>query len=752
MSTDDLHLKIQHSIVDCEQGGDDIYDDDNGGGEENEDDTFDMDAIPLPRLSSSTLPIVVRVSNAHRTDRFYQNADDPLFQGKCLYISSTTQTTTKQDKQNGSTESTVNKPINSKANSLLTVWDQWSLSSLFQSALQSLILRPLPRITNQNNNNNNNDTSVFTVPSHESSSPRSKLQQLLFLVVTIMGVKRTESASWLPRRRRHQRQQIRNVGRNPFRSSAFSPINHAKVPWETFHSPPRWSGIESPRGGGGAVTDSTGTSPVVVAVVMSDGDQENDGRSFTASILMVPPGVSLESTTTNWNLSSTNDDTVLESIALLCDILIVLDNKFISDKYESRLFVSQMRSFPMDAIAKGVQRRLNAGLGTGRLIIVSPQATDKTWIQQQVLSEPFSIISPQQWDMFDFHTRESLSDIVPSDYLVTGSTVMERLFEMDDHDKLVKLFPSLMRHVIMTLDSSVSELSLEETSGSILAVWMSNLTSVEAPATGTMLGDGSPNTETPSLKDDTNIIIEQVLVTAHEQLGVLESKMEEVALQQSEGYAMPLLEFGSLAQKIMTSTESQLQSMEDSGEVSPSLRRGLTRGIRKQLRRLYKDQLQALRNYYGQRYESILEKTKFEDGANVVEVEREWVTSAEHMTQGFRAAAQSAIPAMFRNKDDEKDFEYTEALQGLIKDMLESTERRKDEQSLSEMALADEEGGEDGVGNKKRWGIKIPKWLERVAARAFVFGVNYLQGWLAWQAVRRAALERDRLMPKFPLF
>jgi hypothetical protein len=39
-----------------------------------------------------------------------------------------------------------------------------------------------------------------------------------------------------------------------------------------------------------------------------------------------------------------------------------------------------------------------------------------------------------------------------------------------------------------------------------------------------------------------------------------------------------------------------------------------------------------------------------------------------------------------------------------------------------------------------------------LAARALVLGVNYLQGWLAWQAVQRAAAQRDREMPKFPLF
>jgi hypothetical protein len=44
------------------------------------------------------------------------------------------------------------------------------------------------------------------------------------------------------------------------------------------------------------------------------------------------------------------------------------------------------------------------------------------------------------------------------------------------------------------------------------------------------------------------------------------------------------------------------------------------------------------------------------------------------------------------------------------------------------------------------------KWYEKLAARALVFGVNYLQGWLAYQGIKKAAEERDRMMPKFPLF
>jgi hypothetical protein len=43
-------------------------------------------------------------------------------------------------------------------------------------------------------------------------------------------------------------------------------------------------------------------------------------------------------------------------------------------------------------------------------------------------------------------------------------------------------------------------------------------------------------------------------------------------------------------------------------------------------------------------------------------------------------------------------------------------------------------------------------WYERWAGKAFIIGLNYLQGWFALQTLRREAIKRDQDMPKFPLF
>jgi hypothetical protein len=61
-------------------------DEEDSDGDEEDSDLFDVEDIPMPSLSSSTVPIVLEV--APRTGGFA--SDDPLFNGVCLYNSSMT--------------------------------------------------------------------------------------------------------------------------------------------------------------------------------------------------------------------------------------------------------------------------------------------------------------------------------------------------------------------------------------------------------------------------------------------------------------------------------------------------------------------------------------------------------------------------------------------------------------------------------------------------------------------------------------
>ena len=82
-----------------------------------------------------------------------------------------------------------------------------------------------------------------------------------------------------------------------------------------------------------------------------------------------------------------------------------------------------------------------------------------------------------------------------------------------------------------------------------------------------------------------------------------------------------------------------------------------------------------------------------------------------------------------------------------MRDMMEAKDLRKSAES--EVGL--DEDDDAPIETPGPLG-KLPPWARKLGARALVVGVNYLQGWLAWQAVQRAAIERERQTPKFPLF
>jgi len=84
-------------------------------------------------------------------------------------------------------------------------------------------------------------------------------------------------------------------------------------------------------------------------------------------------------------------------------------------------------------------------------------------------------------------------------------------------------------------------------------------------------------------------------------------------------------------------------------------------------------------------------------------------------------------------------------MNGLIHDMQQIITDLFDDDYDDEDSSNDEEMHEP---QKK----KPKKWYNKLANKAIAIGINYIQSALALQALRRAAAERDRNMPKFPLF
>jgi hypothetical protein len=195
---------------------------------------------------------------------------------------------------------------------------------------------------------------------------------------------------------------------------------------------------------------------------------------------------------------------------------------------------------------------------------------------------------------------------------------------------------------------------------------------------------------------------------------------------------------------------------------------------------LFQSHLQGLRDHFGRNYEEVLSESPVGAGGDVREWDSRRRTAAREAQEGFERSAYASIPRICRHIDgelhDDGDmvgmFGCIEALRGLLEDMYDATIAwGLNEEGVWEDAIADED--DDAVDDSqrlrtsktriglrqivKRIKAKVQKrgpsrWYERLAAKVVVIGVNYVQGWIALQSLRREARRRDLAMPKFPLF
>ncbi len=196
--------------------------------------------------------------------------------------------------------------------------------------------------------------------------------------------------------------------------------------------------------------------------------------------------------------------------------------------------------------------------------------------------------------------------------------------------------------------------------------------------------------------------------------------------------------------------------------------------------RLFQFHLQGLRDHFGRLYEGVLSDDHVAAGIDMREWDSRRRTAAREAQEGFERSAYASIPRICHQidgglHDDGKladMFSCIEALRGLLEDMYDATTARGlNEERMWEDTVVDEDddAGDDSqrqrtsktrVGLRqivKRMKAKVQKrgparWYERLAAKVLVVGVNYVQGWIALQSLRREARRRDLAMPKFPLF
>lgn len=195
----------------------------------------------------------------------------------------------------------------------------------------------------------------------------------------------------------------------------------------------------------------------------------------------------------------------------------------------------------------------------------------------------------------------------------------------------------------------------------------------------------------------------------------------------------------------------------------------------KGIRRLFRQQLDSLREYYGRRYELLINEIVSSDSSTEThdissKREQRVLDAATKTTESFRVAAQNAVPQLCKEgtqlHDTDGGYGYVDVLAGLIRDMSEislSFQMVNDVWDAANDIEQDEDVLEESGSNgpwyshvlnifKKKRRQRPAKWYEKLASRAITIAINYLQGWLAWQGLKKAAEERDRNVPKFPLF
>jgi hypothetical protein len=156
------------------------------------------------------------------------------------------------------------------------------------------------------------------------------------------------------------------------------------------------------------------------------------------------------------------------------------------------------------------------------------------------------------------------------------------------------------------------------------------------------------------------------------------------------------------------------------------------------VKNLFQQHMQQLRDHYGRMFETMLDHSNDSRQLNSISLK---------VVESFRSEALRSIPMQARKNGSlrDLDLDYIDSLAGLSSDIERSIELRRDN------AVDDTRDSE----TESKYQIMQKRLIvlcKKMAAKALMLGINYLQGWLAWQAIKRAALEREQSMPKFPLY
>ena len=443
--------------------------------------------------------------------------------------------------------------------------------------------------------------------------------------------------------------------------------------------------------------------------------------------------------------STTLEEDSIETLAITSDVLLLM----VAEATESSLPRTWDRVAA--SIVKGATRRRDAGFPKLAVLLVVSTGIPKRKDDEDTLalsemdtptsttSSSSSTLSESSWK--EQILSERLADLTP-DLVASLDIASETTAEATYQDVISDLplesivtdleeYRLMIQQVYQTLTNKECDIVFDTAKSSFFESSGDTNVDKEGPAS-LLRGQGSISvaSEAAEIEAGLNVpekdfqaVNQDLLDDAMKEFEDLESQQQEVWL--SSDAQVPMLHFGSIANGILNKASNAVAR-------APShVREAVLQQLARKLRILYDNQLQSLREQFGRKYEKVLEENPHDDEAQVASITR--------ITDGFRVAAQHAIPAQCREGQPlvDADFSYVSSLQGLLSDMMEATSMRQDVDDDIDTADAE----------------PMPtKWYKKVAAQILMVGVNYIQGWLAWQGIKKAAEQRDKDMPKFPLF
>ena len=498
---------------------------------------------------------------------------------------------------------------------------------------------------------------------------------------------------------------------------------------------------------------------------------------------------------------------VPETLATVCDMLVLV---VVIDPQQQKTVVEQLDPSFVRAIRRGLQHRLggaesdngvahageNIGMACSVLILLTTNSDN-------------SFVPP---DLYQSQKDALMDRLLP--FQTPGVTANVYMLSLDDPNEATKGLETAWEEILMktSLQQTTSELvNVPEMAQLLQGVYSQaqeqyhyqqrqqeeqeeqednqqrkepanivtendNLKEISAATTATLAtanrGDSFENEEA----------VLAILQSAQSDIRRLETHLEQLWLgfsfqdsneengRESISPLSQAQDFGSKANQILETyraavVQQQQKQEEENDERAWSeaaitqSNRNLWQHILPPLKQLYDQQLEYFREHYGKAYEDALETStiniasKKKQQMSPQHYQDAWKEAAADITTDFRKAAQAAVPSLCREGRPlrDADFDYVPSLEGLLSDMMLATEQQEELLGLDDEE-EDDEGYDDSTGMEGGRRKGPAKWYEKVAAKAFVFAVNYFQGWLAYQGIKRAAARRDAHLPKFPLF